>query len=148
MDNKNTPLYHFESSDSLARFSAWILPLCGGGIITIMLWTFGGVIAIIGAAIAVVLAVIGLRASISVRNSEVIIEKKWFFILYRKYVAPEIEDVWFGGDWGLEDGAMGVVVQLANQEVHIGTSKNMKELYDALLPFSAEYKSRIADKAM
>jgi hypothetical protein len=133
-------LYSFESADSLARFGVWIAPVAGGGIVGLLSFWYGGwwgALALVSIAIALI---VGLRASITVSDSEAVIVKKWFFVPYRTYRAPEIDDVWFGGDWGLEEGAMGVVVKLAGREVHIGTSKNMRELHDALWPQSAKYR--------
>lgn len=134
-------LYSSESSDSLAQFIVWIFPMVAGGIGGYLFFAVGvwaGVLAglVFGAAL-----IAGLRASVTVTGSEAVIVKKCFFIPYRTYRAPEINDVWFGGDWGLEEGAMGVVVKLGHEEIHIGTSKNMRALYDALWPLSSSYKA-------
>ncbi len=130
-------LYTFESADSLAQFGVWIVPVGGGGIVGLLTFWYGGwwgafALAAIGLAL-----IVGLRASITVTDTEAVIVKKWYFVPYRTYRAAVIDDVWFGGDWGLEEGAMGVVVKLAGREVHIGTSKNMHQLHDALWPLSA-----------
>ncbi len=126
------PLYTFESLDSLAqydiRLSLFLVGLFFFPIILIF-WQWYGIL--LWAAIALILLAVlpsGFRASITVTELETIVVRKWFFIRYRKYRAAIIEDVWFSGDWGLDDGAIGVVVKLSGRELHIGTSKNMHEL--------------------
>src|SRR5262249_8292034 len=78
--------------------------------------------------------VIGLRNSIVVTPSLVVITRSWFFIPYWRYTGRAIQDVWYGGDWGLPEGACGVVVKLDGQEVHIGSAKTMHHLYASLYP--------------
>jgi hypothetical protein len=109
-----------------------MLPIAGGGILALLFWQFGGVLAIAVATLFPVLLVAGLRASIAVYPSRVEIVRKWFFVPYRRYTGRSIEDVSFGGDYGLDDGAIGVVVRLDGREVHLGTSKNMHYLHEAL----------------
>jgi hypothetical protein len=138
--------YTFESSDSLAQFTIWIIPVGGGGVVGMLFFAVGGWTSLFAGLIVGAVLIIGLRASISVTDTEAVIVKKWFFIPYRTYRAAEIEDVWFGGDWGFEEGAMGLVVKLAGKEIHVGTGKNMHELHDALWPLCAEYKA--ANKRM
>jgi hypothetical protein len=139
------PLYAFESRDALARFSGWIPSLVAGGIGGFLAgrllsvagaWAGMGLGMLVGAVL-----VAGLKASITVTADDVVIVKKCFFVPYKTYRAREIDDVWFGGDWGLEEGAIGVVVQLGTEEVHIGTGRNMRELHDALWPLSASYRT-------
>jgi hypothetical protein len=53
--------------------------------------------------------------------------------------------VWYGGDWGLEEGASGVVVRLGVRrgEDHIGSAKTMRTQYDALFPLSERHRRRV-----
>jgi hypothetical protein len=128
------PLFHFESSDSLAQFSVWIVPVAGGGALPIVLASLGFLTWGTAAALAMLTLVLvaGLRSSIVVYPDEVKIVKKWCFLPYQVHRGEKIEDVSFGGDWGLEEGAIGVVVKIDGKEIHIGTSKNMRYLYEAL----------------
>jgi hypothetical protein len=82
--------------------------------------------------VAALAIIIGLRASIVVRPSRVVITRKWFFIPYWRRTGRVIEDVWFGGDWGEPEGASGVVVKLKGKEIHIGSPKTMHYLYFSL----------------
>ncbi|MBL0727099.1 hypothetical protein [Piscinibacter sp. HJYY11] len=128
--------YAFESSDSLAQFTGWLLHghLLLFALVPFSIWGWASVPAwlLLGA-----LHIAGLRASITVTDAEVVIMKKWFFIPYSRHRAPVIADVWYGGDWGLEEGAICLVVKLGDKEVTIGTSKNMRDLYVDLLPYTA-----------
>lgn len=126
------PLFSFESSDSLAQFMVWIVPVAGGGIVGLIAFQLGHFKAVAALAIACLLLIVGLRSSIVVYPKQVRVVRKWFFIPYKTYTAEHIEDISYGGDWGLEDGAFGVVVKMGGKEVHIGTSKNMRFLHDAL----------------
>lgn len=126
--------YSFESSDSLAQFSAWLWHIY---------LTFFGILAAFGLSgwrvgvaclMLCVVHVAGLRASITVKPAEVVVVKKWLFIPYKVHRAQGITDVWYGGDWGLEEGAICLVVKLGDEEVTIGTSKNMSDLYADLSP--------------
>lgn len=127
-------LFAFESGDSLAQFNVWIVPVAGGGVVAGLLFQYGEWPAVLACFLACSALVLGLRASIDVTMSEVIIVRRWFFLSCKTHRAAEIEDVWFGGDYGLEEGAIGVAVQLAGKEVHIGTRKNKRQLHDALWP--------------
>ena len=126
------PLFEFESGDSLARFSVWMVPVAGGGAASAIAWNLGGIRVLAAMAVVCILLVLGLRSSISVRSEQVTVTRKWFFIPYKTYRAPSIEDVSYGGDYGLEEGAVGVVVRMGGKEVHLGTAKNMRFLYEAL----------------
>lgn len=86
----------------------------------------------------------GLRSTMVVTESQVTITKKWFFVPYWRWTAAAIDDVWFGGDWGEEDGALGVVVQLGKDEVHIGSTRTMRELHDKLWPLSIAGRRSVA----
>lgn len=128
-------LFEFESSDSLAQFSVWMTPIAGGGVIAIVFWGMGGLKGLAAMVAICIALLIGLRTSITVRSDHVIIRRKWFFIPYRSHTAPSIERVCFGGDYGLEEGAMGVVVTMGGKDFHLGTSKSMHYLYEALTQF-------------
>ena len=139
MDDQS-PLFTFESRDSLAQFLVVLLPLIGGGVVLAVFFDIAGFRGALVAALASGILALGLRSSISVTRDEVRVVKKWFFIPYWSYKAAEIQDVWYGGDWGDSEGAMGVVVKLGNKEVHIGTSKTMHQVHNALFRLSARYK--------
>lgn len=139
-------LYAFESSDSLVQFSIWMVPVAGAGIGGLFFFASGGWPGVLAGLLIGTALIAGLRASIKVTDTETVIVKKWFFVPYRTYRAAAIEDVWFGGDWGLAEGAIGVVVKLNQQEVHIGTSRNMRGLHDALWPLSLSCQA-IRDRA-
>jgi hypothetical protein len=126
------PLFQFESADSLAQFSIWMIPAAGGGIVSTIAWNWGGWNLVAVLVLVCLPLILGLRSSITVNADQVKVVRKWFFVPYRSYTAPCIEDVSFGGDWGLDEGAMGVVIRLKGQEIHLGTSKNMHYLYESL----------------
>ena len=132
---KETATFTFSGQDSLLQFIMWLLVfLAGGLLVPLLMWLFGGKLAA-AVSIAVALMIIfGLRASIVVTPSQVIITRKWIFIPYRRYTGPVIEDVWFGGDWGEPEGASGVVVQVNGKEIHIGSRKTMHYLHKSLYP--------------
>lgn len=83
----------------------------------------------------------GLRSSIPVGDAETVIAKRWFFLPYYWCRGPYIEDVWYGGDWGFEDDAMGVVVKLGGKEVHLGSSDSMRHLHESLRPLSPRHEA-------
>ncbi|MEW6370288.1 MAG: hypothetical protein AB1584_05085 [Pseudomonadota bacterium] len=126
------PFFQFESADSLAQFSIWMIPTTGGGIVSIIAWDWGGWNLVAAVVLVCLLLILGLRSSITVRADQVKVVRKWFFVPYRTYTSPCIEEVSFGGDWGLDEGAMGVVVRMNGQDIHLGTSKNMHYLYESL----------------
>lgn len=132
MNSPAAPTFQFESSDSLAQFSVWLFPFAGGGVLSIFLWQFGGWTALAGVMAACLFLIVGLRSSISVYPDRVKITRKWFFLPYRTYTASSIDAVSFGGDYGLEEGAICVVVEMAGREIALGTSKNMRYIYDSL----------------
>ena len=82
----------------------------------------------------------GFRGKIIAKTQSIHITKKWFFIPYKTYRGKELEDVYFSGDWGLEEGACSVMVDMNGKEIHLGSKKTMNELYDALIPFQMEEK--------
>lgn len=137
---KSEATFQFSGQDSLAQFAVWLLILGAGCLpLPLLIWQFGGKVAA-AASVAIALAVlIGLRSSIVVSSSGVVITKKWFWVPYRRYTAKSIEDVWFGGDWGEPDGASGVVVRINGKEVHIGSRKSMHHLHTALVPLCAKH---------
>ena len=132
---KEQPILIFSGSDSIAQFYVW-LAIFGGGVIPIPLYLYfyGSLEILLVTCIAVTAMLLGLRYSIVVTPSRVIITRTCFFIPYRRYRAPAVDDVFFGGDFGLAEGAFGVIVKMGNKEVHIGSSKTMHVLHDALLP--------------
>lgn len=135
------PPYSFESSDSLARWGAWLNHIFFTGMFTLLSFPLTGWLFVCTVLLLCTLHVAGLRASITVTDAEVVIRKKWFFIPYKTHRAPEITGVWYGGDWGLEDDAIGVVVELGGEEVHIGTRLNMGELHAALSPYASSNRA-------
>lgn len=131
----------------MAQFLISLTPLLAGGVIFAIFLGLGGWLAAVGVIVAAPILALGLRSSIRVSQEEVQIVRKWFFIPYWRYRAAEIQDVWYGGDWGDPEGAMGVVVKLGSNEVHIGTSKNMHELHNALFRLSARHREMNAAAA-
>jgi hypothetical protein len=129
---EDKPLFEFESSDSLAQFLVWMTPVAGSGVIATMLWGIGGLAAVAALGVFGLLLLAGLRSSITVQPARVTIRRKWFFVPYGTHVAPCIEDVAFGGNDGLADGAMGVVISMGGRDFHFGTSKNMHYLHETL----------------
>jgi hypothetical protein len=126
------PLFEFESADSLAQFFVFMTPLVGGGVVAVLSLDLGGWRGLVLVVLACFAVLAGLRSKVVVYSHSVNIQRKWFFLPYRTYIAPCIDDVFYGGDWGLEEGAIGVVVRMGGQEVHLGTAKNMRFLHDAL----------------
>lgn len=127
--------FHFAGRDSLSQFTIFLVML-GAGVLPfpVLVWAYTGMTAaIVSVAVAGAVA-LGLRASITVSSSSVVITKMWFFIPYRRYAGPFMEDVCFGGDWGEPEGASGVVVTINGKEVHIGTPKSMHHLHESLSP--------------
>lgn len=76
---------------------------------------------------------LGFRVSIKVRPSKVVIARTWYFIPYRIYRDEKIKDVFYGGDWGLPEGAGGiVVVKMGDRDVCVGNHWDMHSLHDSL----------------
>jgi hypothetical protein len=111
---------------------AWMVILTPVPWLPIVAWNAGGVAGVAIFVVAACTVIIGLRASIVVRPSRVVITRKWFFIPYWRNTGRVIEDVWFGGDWGEPEGASGVVVKLNGKEIHIGSRRTMDQLYFSL----------------
>jgi len=127
--------FTFTGPDSLSQFMVWIVPILGGGCFLpppFVVWQAAGVTAAAIYTLAALAIVIGLRNSIVVTPSLVVITRSWFFIPYWRYTGRAIQDVWYGGDWGDPEGACGIVVKLDGQEVHIGSAKTMHHLYASL----------------
>ena len=135
-----TPIFSFESRDELAQWLVWLSLFLGGGVAMAIAFGYGGVRGAGAALLAAAVLGLGMRSSITVTTDQVTIVRKWFFVPYWSYKADEIRDVYYGGDWGSDDGATGVVVRLGDEEVHLGTSRNMRQLHDALFPLSARYR--------
>jgi hypothetical protein len=121
--------YCFESRDSLAQFGAWLLHAHLAVFVPLVALELTGWQGVVAWLLLAAGHIAGLRGSIRVTPGQVVIVKKWFFLPYKSHRAARIDDVWFGGDWGLEEGAICVVVELGGQEVTLGTSRNMHDLY-------------------
>ena len=136
---KESATFIFGGPDSLLQGMVVLVLILGAGCIPIpfFVWSAGGMIAAAVYIFAALAVAIGLRNSIIVTPSLVVITRSWFFIPYWRYTGRAIEDVWFDGDWGLPEGAGGVVVKLDGQEVHIGSCKTMHHLYESLWPMRA-----------
>lgn len=128
----NSALFEFESADSLAQFYLWMIPLAGGGIVGMLIWEWLSWKSLTAVVSLCLFLIVGLRSSILVFEDEVRVVRKWFFVPYKTYTSPCIEDVSFGGDWGLEEGAIGVVIRMNGEDVHLGSSENMHYLYQSL----------------
>ena len=140
---KENATFAFSAQDSLAQFMVWLLVLGAGTLpLPLIAWWFGGTAAAIASILTALAVLIGLRTSIVVTPSQVVITRRWFFIPYWRYTGPAIEDAWFGGDWGEAEGASGVVVQLNGKEIHIGSRKTMHHLHASLLPMRAPRVAR------
>jgi len=127
------PLFEFESSDSLEQLSVGIAATFAvGGGVGLLALQFGGWRGLFAVLVVCVLLVGGLRTKISILPTRVLVTRKWFFVPYVRYEAESIEDVYYGGDYGLDEGAIGVVVEMGGRKIHFGTSKNMRYLHDAL----------------
>jgi hypothetical protein len=129
-------ILRFSGRDSMAQFMAFVIIVQSVG------WIFlpvawiplpGGAVSFGFLTLAVVVIIAGLRASIVVKPSRVVIVRKCFFIPYWCHIGRAIEGIQFGGDWGDPEGAIGVVVILDGKELHIGSGKTMHYLYSALL---------------
>lgn len=125
--------FAFSGPDALARFLVGILVLGAGMLpLPLLLYPLAGWPGVTAAAVVAVLVVVGLRAEIAVSPREVVITRRWFLVPYRRYRAPRVDDVWYGGDWGEPEGALGVVVRLGKREIHLGSPRTMHALYRAL----------------
>jgi len=132
---KESATFIFSGRDSLFHGMVGIVLILGGGVpLPFLVWQAAGMTAVAVYVLAVLAVAIGLRNSIVVTPSLVVITRSWFCIHYWRYSGRAIEDVWFGGDWGEPEGACGVVVKLDGQEVHIGSCKTMYHLYESLWP--------------
>ena len=128
--------FRFTGRDSLAQLHVVFVVLFGGGCpsILMILWGYGATLMLVLIPLSLTIAV-GLRSSIVVSDCGVTISRLWFFIPFWKHTGKSIEDVWFGGNWGLDDDAMGVVLKVDGKELHIGSRQTMHFLYDALNPY-------------
>lgn len=99
-----------------------------------MLHDWFGLYAVIALFALASLLAVGLRFSIVVDPGRVVIRRKWFGIPYWTHTADGIEDVFYGGNYGDADDAVGVeVVFEGGREFHIGSSRSMHHLYASLL---------------
>jgi hypothetical protein len=132
-DGTEPILYEFSGRNSLAQFVVWMILIHGAYLgLEPYKWRYG----LFPVTCLVIIA--GLRGSIVVKPSRVIITKKWLFIPYWRFTAAEIEDVWREADWDAREGdSMGIVVQLGKREVTLGSAKTVNQLLRALYPLTA-----------
>lgn len=131
------PLYEYRGADFLAQCLAVVSPLLGAGLIAPGLYGWLGWGGSFGMVTALLVLALGLSGEITVTIDETTVVKRWFGLPYRRYSAPYISLVEYGGDWGLPDGAVGVVVQIGERRVHIGAPWSMRRIHDALTPSAA-----------
>ena len=130
---KQDEKFFWSGQDSLSQFVVWVVVLGGGSAsLSFIAWSVGGKLAALVCLAVACLFVVGLRTSISISPLGVEVKKHWFFVIYRRYRGPRIEDVSFGGDWGEPEGASGVVVNVGGKEVHIGSRRTMHYLHKTL----------------
>lgn len=124
----------FRGRDATAQGTALIWILGGGAILPlpIWLWPSWGFVGVLLATLLLAGLISGLGASIAIAPDSVTVSKTWFRIPYRTYQAERIDQVSFNGDWGDEDGATGVRVELGGKEVDIGSPSTMRELHRRL----------------
>lgn len=125
----------FSGPDAGARFQAGILFLGAGALplpLPVLIYPLAGWYGVAVSVVVAVLVVAGLRAEILVSPGEIVITRRWLLVPYRRHRAPRIDDVWYGGDWGEPEGALGVVVRLGNKEVHLGSPRAMHALHQTL----------------
>ena len=135
MGTSESILFEFNGTDSIGRFRVWIVAITVGTLPTpFWFWQFGGVVALGAFVVSTVVIVLGLRTAVIATPERVTITRKWFSVPYWSHSANVTDDVWFEGDWGLDDDAMGVVVRLGRKEVCIGSSSTMHYLYESLTP--------------
>jgi hypothetical protein len=132
-------IFTFTGRDSLSQFMAVLILICGGGglFLPFLVWQAGGMTAIAVYVPASLAVVVGLRNSIVVTPSLVVITRSWFFVPYWRHTGPAIQDVSYAGDWGDPEGAGGVVIKLDGQEIQIGSAKTMHHLSASLWPMRA-----------
>ena len=134
---KHEPLYEFRGADFLAQCIAVASPLVGAGFIAPGLYGWLGWGGSLGVLMALLALAVGLSAEIVVTVDETAIVKRWFGLPYRRYCAPFISRVEYGGDWGLPNGATGVVVHVGDRKVHIGAPWSMRQIHCGLTPSAA-----------
>lgn len=123
----------FSGPDAGARLQAGILILGAGALpLPVLIYPLAGWYGVAVSVVVAVLVVAGLRAEILVSPGEVVITRRWLLVPYRRHRAPRIDDVWYGGDWGEPEGALGVVVRLGNKEIHLGSPRTMHALHRTL----------------
>ena len=126
--------FKFSGRDSMAQFMAWMVILQSPILcLPLAAWRDGGLLGVAASIVAMLAIIGGLRASIVIEPSRVVIVRKCFFIPYWRHTGRAIKGVWFSGDWGDPEGALGVVVDLDGRQIHIGSGKTMHYLYSALL---------------
>jgi hypothetical protein len=140
MDPQTRIAFQFSGFDALPCFTIVIAGIFSIPLIPwIVAWAGLLPSAYLFAAAAILAA--GMRVSVTVSQDSVCVKKKWLVVPYRIYRAREIHDIWYAGDWGLEDNADCVVLQLGDAEVNVGSSRSMKHLHDKLWPLSTVGRS-------
>lgn len=125
--------FAFDGPDAGARLQAGILFLGAGALpLPVLIYPLAGWYGVAVSVVVAVLVVAGLRAEVLVSSGEVVITRRWFFLPYRRHRAPRVDDVWYDGDWGEPEGALGVAVRLGEKEVHLGSPGTMHVLHRAL----------------
>jgi hypothetical protein len=131
--------FTFTGRDSLSQFMVGFVLILGGGfpLLPFFVWQAGGMTGTALSIVAALAVIVGLRNSIVVTPSLVVITRSWFFVPYWRYSGRAIQDICYGGDCGDPEGACGVVVKLDGQEIHIGSAKTMHHLHASLWPMTA-----------
>jgi hypothetical protein len=131
--------FTFTGRDSLSQFMVGFVLILGGGfpLLPFFVWQAGGMTGTALSIVAALAVIVGLRNSIVVTPSLVVITRSWFFVPYWRHTGPAIQDVSYGGDWGDPEGACGIVVKLDGQEIHIGSARTMHHLCASLWRLAA-----------
>ena len=132
--------FQFSGGDSAPRLTVFLL-LFGGGCIPIpfMVHEWLGLYAVLALFVFPTLLAMGLRFSIEAEPGRLVITRKCLGIPYWRHNSPHIEDVFYSGDYGDAEGAIGVEIVLeGGRQIHIGSSKSMRRLYKSLLAFKRQ----------
>jgi hypothetical protein len=130
--------FRFTGRDSLAQFTVSFVALGGGALpLPFLIWFECSTSAAWIWVLATAGVAIGLRNRVVLAAHQVTVTRLWCFVPYRRHMGRTIEDVFWGGDWGLEEGAMGVVVVLDGKELHVGSRATAQLLYCAFKEYQA-----------